>query len=195
MKLAAEKKKFKFKATQLSSSSSPIAARVFTAAGNSGRPDATAEPQSAAVERPSDKACGKPKALLDDRTRQLLVQLTLKDKRCPPLPCNSKDLLHQVTKAKFDCEDPSYSEEKEVDARRVKAASAFRTKLVHAKKRSGFIGSNGRRPDMTTTSGIAGRRRMPGDSISGTDSREVACAHYPAMRSKRNFRMSLTKAK
>ena len=134
MKLAAEKKKFKFKATQLSSSSSPIADRVFTAAGNSGRPDATAEPQEPAVERASDKACGKLKALLDDRTRQLLVQLTLKDKRCPPLPCNSKDLLHQVTKAKFDCEDPSYSEEEEVDAWRAKAASAFRKKTGARKK-------------------------------------------------------------
>ena len=52
----------------------------------------------------------------------------------PALPCNSKDSLHQVQKAKFDCEVPSYSEKKKADASRAKAALPFQQKTWSCKK-------------------------------------------------------------
>ena len=70
--------------------------------------------------------------------------------------------------AKFDCKTPSFSEEKRWTHEELRQHRRFTKKQVHAKKRCGFIGSNGRRQNMATTSGTAGRRRMPGDSLSGT---------------------------
>ena len=101
------------------------------------------------------------------RTCQLLVQLTLKDKRCPPFLATAKIRYTRFRRPSSIAKFLHIARKRRRTHREPRQHCHLGKKLGHAKKRSGFTGSNGRRQDMTTTSETAMRRRMPSDSNSG----------------------------
>ena len=101
------------------------------------------------------------------RTCQLLVQLTLKDKRCPPFLATAKIRYTRFRRPSSIAKFLHIARKRRRTHREPRQHCHLGKKLCHAQKRSGFTGSNGRCQDMTTTSETAMRRRMPCDSNSG----------------------------
>ena len=101
------------------------------------------------------------------RTRQLLVQLTLKDKRCPPFLATAKIRYTRFRRPSSIAKFLHIARKRRRTHREPRQHCHFGKKLGHAKKRQDFTGSNGRRQDTTTTSETAMRRRMPCDTNSG----------------------------